>query len=138
MVAGDADQLGQVFANLVDNALGHTASGDRVTLEAHIVTALATELVEGAGRAKRGPAQIAEVTVTDSGQGIPPEVLPRVFERFYRADKARRRRGGAGLGLAIAKEIVAAHGGTITVESVMGLGSKFTVRLPLAEEIEAS
>ena len=115
VVAGDADQLAQVFANLVDNALAHTASGDRVTLEAHIVTALATELVGGAGTAKRGPAQVAEVTVTDSGQGIPPEVLPRVFERFYRADKARRRRRGAGLGLAIAKEIVAAHGGTITV-----------------------
>jgi signal transduction histidine kinase len=137
VVAGDADQLAQVFANLVDNALAHTVSGDRVTLEAHIVTGLATEMSGGTGTAKRGAGQVAEVTVTDSGAGIPPEVLPRVFERFYRADKARRRRGGAGLGLAIAKEIVAAHSGTITVESVMGLGSKFTVQLPLAEEVGA-
>jgi len=139
VVAGDADQLAQVFANLVDNALAHTASGDRVTLEAQIATRPPAEMAGGARTAKGGSARVAEVSVTDSGEGIPPEVLPRVFERFYRADKARRRGGGgAGLGLAIAKEIVAVHGGTITVESVMGLGSRFTVRLPLGEEIEAS
>ena len=132
-VAGDADQLAQVFANLIDNALTHTASGDRVTLAAHVVSGIPAEETGPYGRAQTSTGQIVDVTVTDTGEGIPPEVLPRIFERFYRADMARQRRGGAGLGLAIAKEIVAAHGGTIAVESVEGLGSKFTVQLPVAE-----
>jgi signal transduction histidine kinase len=116
-VLGDADHLGQVFTNLLDNAVAHTSSGGRVTVAAR-------------GRAER----VAEVTVTDTGAGIPSDDLQRIFERFYRADKARRRTAGAGLGLAIAKEIVAAHGGTIAAQSVVGLGSKFTVRLPVADE----
>jgi signal transduction histidine kinase len=118
VVCGDADQLGQVFTNVLDNALTHTPAGGRVTVAAHAVA----------------EARAVNVTVTDTGAGIPPEELPRIFERFYRADKARRRAGGAGLGLAIAKEIVAAHGGTITAESLVGLGSRFVVQLPLEEE----
>ncbi len=115
-VLGDADQLGQVFNNLLDNALTHTPSGGRVAVAAR-------------GSAER----TVEVTMTDTGAGIPSDELPRIFERFYRADKARQRTGGAGLGLAIAQEIVAAHGGTITAESVVGLGSRFIVQLPIVD-----
>jgi signal transduction histidine kinase len=127
---GDADQLAQVFANLVDNGIAHTGPGGRVTVAARLVRGRTSMPRREDGRVD----QAAEVTVTDSGEGIPPETLPRIFERFYRVDKARRRRGGAGLGLAIAKEIVSAHGGTITAESVVGLGSRFMVRLPIVDE----
>ncbi|MEA3340916.1 MAG: ATP-binding protein [Chloroflexota bacterium] len=121
-VTGDGDRLAQVFANLLDNSLAHTPAGGKVTV--------AAQLAEK---------QIVEVVVTDTGAGIPADALSRIFERFYQVDKSRgRSRGacpernvGAGLGLAITKEIVEAHGGAITAESVMGLGSKFTVRLPV-------
>jgi two-component system OmpR family sensor kinase len=125
-VTGDADRLAQVFANLLGNATAHTPAGGKVTVTACPVDAPDTRTVE--------------VTVTDTGGGIPAEDLPRIFERFYQVDKARthdqcphRHSRGAGLGLAITKEIVWAHGGEITAESVMGLGSKFTVRLPARE-----
>jgi two-component system sensor histidine kinase ResE len=115
-VAGDADRLGQAFGNLVDNALKHAGNeggGGRVVLQAEDQQALVV------------------CSVTDNGPGIPSEDLPRIFERFYQVDKSRvRRASGAGLGLAIAKEIVQAHGGLIDVESVEGLGTRFTVRLP--------
>ena len=114
MVA-DADRLAQVFTNLLDNALKHTPAGGTVTLTA--------QLSGGA----------AVVSVTDTGSGIPAEDLPRIFERFYRIDKSRAAGRGYGLGLAITKEIIQAHGGTITAESVVGLGAKFTVKLPLAQ-----
>jgi signal transduction histidine kinase len=113
-VNGDGDRLVQVFTNLLDNAVAHTPAGGRVTLRAR----------------QMEHDESAEVTITDTGEGIPPEALPRVFERFYQVDKARQRSRGAGLGLAITKEIVEAHGGTVTAESVLGLGSKFTVWLP--------
>jgi two-component system phosphate regulon sensor histidine kinase PhoR len=75
----------------------------------------------------------AEIAVQDSGVGIPAEALPRIFERFFRADDARSREaGGAGLGLCIARTIAEAHGGTIEVQSEPGAGSRFVVVLPLA------
>jgi signal transduction histidine kinase len=114
MVA-DPDRLAQVFTNLLDNALKHTPAGGTVTMTAQL---------SGGG---------AVVTVTDTGSGIPAEDLPRIFERFYRLDKSRAAGRGYGLGLAITKEIVQAHGGAITAESVVGLGAKFTVKLPLAQ-----
>lgn len=110
----DGDRLAQVFANLLDNALKHTPAGGRVTFAA------------------QADASAVVVTVTDTGRGIPAEDLPRIFERFYRVDKSRAAGRGYGLGLAISKEIVQAHGGTISAESVQGLGTKFTVRLPVA------
>jgi signal transduction histidine kinase len=118
-VVGDADRLGQVFGNLVDNALKHArvgADGGRVVLR-----------VEEQDR-------VVVCSVTDNGPGISAEALSRVFERFYQVDKSRARRGGgAGLGLPIAQEIVQAHGGRIRAESVEGLGTRFTVELPAAD-----
>jgi signal transduction histidine kinase len=115
-VTGDGDRLAQVFIVLLDNALKHTPSGGQVSVAAHCPNA----------------SQVS-VSVSDTGPGIPTEDLSRIFERFYQVDKSRaRKRGGAGLGLAIAKEIVTAHGGEIVAESIVGMGSKFTVRLPMA------
>jgi signal transduction histidine kinase len=115
VVIGDADRLAQVFTNLLDNSLSHTPAGGRVTIQADLIAQ-----------------DTVKVTVTDTGTGIPPQALPRIFERFYQVDKSRKHSRGAGLGLAICKEIVDAHDGTITAESVTGLGTKFSVRLPKA------
>ena len=78
-----------------------------------------------------GQAGWVEVSVADTGRGIPAQDLPRVFERFYQVDKARAAQRGSGLGLAIAKEVVEAHGGRISVESAEGQGTRFTVVLPV-------
>jgi two-component system OmpR family sensor kinase len=140
MVRGDGDRLMQVFSNLLDNALSHTPAGGIVTLAAQAVQNPAKP--KAAPHASRGdgrdspPAAAVEVSVADTGPGIPPEDLPRIFERFYQVDKSRggegRRRGSVGLGLAIVQEIVQAHGGEVKVESVQGLGARFIVRLPVA------
>jgi signal transduction histidine kinase len=124
-VIGDGDRLAQVFANLLDNALKHTPEGGRVTVAAQLLTP------SGAQRHGKTLPQAIEVAVSDSGQGIPPEDLARVFERFYQVDKSRKRSGSIGLGLAIAREIVEAHGGSIKAESIVGLGTRFTVVLPV-------
>ncbi len=110
-VTGDADWLTQALVNLLDNGLRHTQGGR--------VEAVAQR--EG---------DWVTVTVTDTGEGIPAADLPRIFERFYQADKSRRRRSGVGLGLSIAREVVQRHGGEIKAESVLGVGSRFTVLLP--------
>jgi two-component system OmpR family sensor kinase len=124
VVAGDRDRLAQVLDNLLDNALSHTPSGGRITLAARA-------LPEEAGRRGERPPFFAEITVSDTGEGIPPEDLSRIFERFYRGDKSRgKTRRGAGLGLAIVREIIHAHGGQIKAESVVGLGTKFSIILP--------
>jgi len=124
IVKGDRDRLAQVFTNLLDNALKHTPPGGRIMLAAKSVA-------EEAGRRGQDPGTLAQITVADTGAGIPPDDLSRIFERFYRADKSRTKEGqGAGLGLAIAKEIIQAHGGQIKAESVVGLGTKFTITLP--------
>jgi signal transduction histidine kinase len=107
----DRTRMRQVVANLLDNALKYTRSGGRVEL--------ATRL--------DGPT--AELTVTDSGVGIPADELPRIWERLYRGDKSRSERG-LGLGLSLVKAIVEAHGGRVTVESAINRGSTFTIRLP--------
>lgn len=113
-IRGDRAKLRQLFLNLLDNAVKYTPAGGTVSLSL-----------------ERGEKE-ARVTVSDSGIGIPPEHLPHIFERFYRVDKARSRaEGGVGLGLAIALHIARSHGGTITVESEVGKGSTFHVRLPL-------
>lgn len=112
----DTDRLTQVLNNLVSNALRHTRQG---------------EIVLGARRV----AGAVEMTVSDTGSGIDPEDLPYVFDRFYKADKSRHRTDdpSSGLGLAIAKAIVEAHGSSIAAASAPGAGATFTLRLPLAE-----
>lgn len=114
-VGADPEAIHQVFSNLVDNALKYAASGKRIVLGARPV-----------------PGGV-EFYVQDFGPGIPSEHLPRLFERFYRVDKARSREsGGTGLGLAIAKHIVLAHGGSIRAQSELNHGSTFLFTLPLA------
>ncbi len=128
-VVGDGDRPAQVFSNLIDNALKHTPGGGKVTVGARSITTSTA--------AKRGqPLASVEVTVVDTGSGIPPEDLARIFERFYQVDKSRAKSkaGSLGLGLAIVKEIVTAHGGTIHAESVVGLGTRSVVRLPIGRE----
>ena len=115
-LAADPDRIGEVLANLLDNALRHTPPGGRVEV-----------LAERHG-------DDVELVVVDSGEGIPPEHLGRVFERFYRVDSGRTRAmGGSGIGLAIARALVEAHGGRIRAESEgAGQGARFIVTLPTA------
>ncbi len=106
------------MSNLVDNAIKYSDPGRTIWI------GVATE----AGAT--GGAGTVVITVRDEGCGIEAEHLPRLFERFYRIDKARSRKlGGTGLGLSIVKHIVQAHGGTVAVESEPGVGSTFTIRL---------
>jgi two-component system phosphate regulon sensor histidine kinase PhoR len=114
----DAHRLRQALANLIDNAIKYGREGGTVDVRGR-------EL--GAGQ--------VEVSVRDDGPGIAGEALERVFERFYRADKARgREQGGTGLGLAIVKNVVQAHGGDVRVESTPGRGTEFFIRLPAARD----
>jgi two-component system phosphate regulon sensor histidine kinase PhoR len=118
-VRADREAIHQVFSNLIDNAMKYGRSGSRVVL--------------GARPAKRGIQFGVEFYVQDFGAGIASEHLPRLFERFYRVDKARSREsGGTGLGLAIAKHIMLAHGGSIRAESELNHGSTFVFTLPTA------
>ena len=113
---GDRARLVQVLQNLIRNAIRYTAEGGIILLGTQLE---ATRVV---------------VTVRDTGVGIAPEDLPHVFDRFYRGDQSRNRgSGGAGLGLAIARQLVVGMGGTIAVESEVGEGTVFTIRLPIAE-----
>jgi signal transduction histidine kinase len=115
----DRERVHQVLFNLLDNAVRYTPPGGEVTVEA---------------RPANGGCQVA---VIDTGPGIAPEHLPRLFERFYRADAARSRGdGGTGIGLAIARSVVEAHGGHIRAESRVGRGSVFTFDLPVAQAAE--
>jgi len=114
-VRADAGRLQQVFVNLLDNALKYTQDGGRVVVSARVI------------------GNEVECCVADNGPGIAAEHLPRIFERFYRVDKARSRElGGTGLGLSIVKHIVQAHGGRVWAESMVGTGSRFYFELPCA------
>jgi len=113
LVDADPDRLAQVLVNLIDNALRHTPPGGYVAVE-----------VRPAGEG-------ATLTVRDTGEGIPYNDLPHVFERFYVVDRSRARGStGTGLGLSIVKQIVEAHGGTVTADSEFGLGATFTCLFP--------
>ncbi|MBH0203025.1 MAG: HAMP domain-containing protein [Nitrospira sp.] len=122
-VAGDEGRLVQVLTNLLDNAVKYTPEGGTISVGAKPAPSV--------GNAEP-PAQAIDLSVADTGIGIPEEDRPRVFERFYRVDKARSRElGGTGLGLAIVKHIVEGHGGQVWVEANHPQGSRFVVRLPL-------
>ncbi|HLL77718.1 MAG TPA: ATP-binding protein [Pyrinomonadaceae bacterium] len=118
-VRADPRRLEQMLTNLLDNAVKFSREGGEVRVQHE----------RGAGRDR--------VSVTDTGEGIAPEHLPRIFERFYRVDRARSRElGGTGLGLAIVKHLARAHGGEATVRSSAGRGSTFTIELPRQENDE--
>jgi signal transduction histidine kinase len=110
----DTQAIGRVFNNLISNALRHTPANGRVSVWV-----------------RRGASGV-DVTVSDTGEGIRPQDIPHIFERFYRGDpsRSRQRGSGAGLGLAIARGIVQAHGGSIQVQSEPGKGTQFTFHLP--------
>jgi signal transduction histidine kinase len=138
MVLGDRDRLKQLIANLVENAIRYTPKTGRIEVRVNGDADGSGVQQPGAAvrsRNARGPGastDMAILTVTDSGIGISPADLPHVFERFYRADKARSRaHGGSGLGLSIAQYIAQAHGGTLQASSEgANRGSTFSVRLP--------
>jgi signal transduction histidine kinase len=119
-VYADPDRLDQVLSNLVANALRHTPSGGKITL-----------------RAAKSPGGV-RLQVLDTGEGIPPEDLPYIFDRFWRGDRARTRTEGghSGLGLAIARQLVRAHGGELQAESQPGAGTTMTIDLPAAGQGE--
>lgn len=116
-ITADYDRLNQVVSNLISNALRHTPKDGRIIIET------------GVSPDKPGGVRIQ---VKDTGAGIPPEALPFIFDRFWRGDKSRTRGTYAtsGLGLSIAKQLILAHGGTISAQSVMGLGTNFIIDLP--------
>ena len=112
----DSHRITQVLRNLLENALTHTATGGTITVIA------------------KQEDNWVEVVVIDTGEGISPEYLPNIFERFYRVDKSRARAtGGSGLGLTIAKRLIEAHGGEIEAYSELGKGSRFTFTLPVSQ-----
>jgi len=113
-IHGDAERFDQIFSNLIGNALRHTPAGGSILL-----------------RAAATPKGV-QILVRDTGEGIPPEDLPYIFDRFWRGDKSRQRQSGvgSGLGLAIANQFVQAHGGKISVESLLGKGTTFSIYFP--------
>jgi heavy metal sensor kinase len=124
-VRGDPERLAQVASNLLTNAILYNRPGGQVYAT--------LRKVEGAQGVAGDPRPMVELRVRDTGMGIASEHLPHIFERFYRVDTARSRdSGGSGLGLAICQSILAAHNGTIAVESEVGVGTTFIVRLPIS------
>ena len=117
LVSADYHRISQVLRNLLDNALTHTGEGGGITVDG------------------RRAGDFVEVSVRDTGEGISPEDLPHIFDRFYRADRSRTRAtGGRGLGLTISKGLVEAHGGQLQVESTLGQGSRFYFTVPVFTE----
>jgi two-component system OmpR family sensor kinase/two-component system sensor histidine kinase BaeS len=115
-LTADYDRLNQVLSNLVSNALRHTPSGGKVSIQ--------TDSIKGNANYQ------LRITIYDTGSGIPPSDLPFIFDRFWRGDKSRSERTHSGLGLAIAKQLIHAHGGTIEAQSEAGKGTTFIIELP--------
>ena len=115
-VVADGQGLDQIFRNLLENALRHTGEGGTISVSA-----------------SQGDADLVQISVSDDGEGIPSRSLPRIFERFFRADSARAREvGGTGLGLSIVRHLVSAMGGTVEAESELGRGTTIRFTLPRA------
>ncbi|MGD0192846.1 MAG: ATP-binding protein [Rhizomicrobium sp.] len=127
LIAGERDELVQLFQNLIHNAIKYGRVGGHVWISfAHAPGSVALQ-------GRRNAGAMVSVTIRDDGEGIPREAIPRLTERFYRVDvKRSRERGGTGLGLAIVKHIVNRHKGKLSIESKSGEGSTFTVLLPAA------
>jgi two-component system sensor histidine kinase SenX3 len=122
-IHGDRGQLAAALGNLVENAVNYSPPRTRV--------AIATRRIASAAAIGEADGELIEISVTDQGIGISEKDRERIFERFYRVDPARSRAtGGTGLGLSIVKHVAASHGGTVSVWSVEGQGSTFTLRLP--------
>jgi two-component system sensor histidine kinase SenX3 len=120
-VAGSRRDLAIAVRNLLDNAIRHTPAGGKIGADLEMV------------------GKEAVLRVSDTGEGIPTRDVDRVFERFYRVDAARSRAtGGTGLGLAIVKHVVESHGGEVNVQSELGAGSTFTIRLPVLDDEETT
>ena len=123
VVPGNVLQLQRALVNILTNAINYTSAGGLVSVNCRAID----------------ENERVEIEVKDTGSGIEPADLPHIFERFYRADKARTRvGGGTGLGLAITREIIARHHGTIKVDSVLGKGSTFLVYLPAKVVVQSS
>ena len=132
MVYADARRLEQMLTNLVDNAIKFNRPNGQVSIKHESVAFVDGERA-GGGRPSSVIRPSDRIIVEDTGEGIPSQHLERLFERFYRVDRARSREmGGTGLGLAIVKHLALAHGGEVTVESKLGKGSTFTIELPSA------
>ncbi|MBA2252825.1 MAG: HAMP domain-containing histidine kinase, partial [Nitrospirales bacterium] len=114
-ISGDRDKLHQILTNLIQNAVKFTASGGQIRVE--------TKMIAGG---------FVQFCVADTGSGIPPHELAKIFERFYRGEAIQVEQRGAGLGLPITKSLVELHGGKIWVESVTGQGSRFYFTMPIA------
>lgn len=127
----DPQRLAQVLGNLISNALRHTPEGGLITLSATLAEAAPT----GSAVVTANTGNTLMLNVSDTGQGIAPDDLPHIFDRFWRADRARvRASGGAGLGLAIARQIVTLHGGVIRAESTPGQGTTISIGLPVTND----
>ena len=128
MVKGESNEIAQVVHNLVSNAIKYGFADSDVAVTVKVTSELPQDIN------MRNLTRVVSVSVRDQGEGIPKQHLPRLMERFYRVDSARTRQvGGTGLGLAIVKGIVQRHRGAITIDSVVGEGSTFTVFLPIYE-----
>ena len=148
-VLADRDRLVQILVNLIDNAVKYTPKGGKVTVAARRVEHSKGQVVDSASSEERDaatlmdkltarPVDLVELSVTDTGVGIPEKDLPRLTERFYRVDKGRSRElGGTGLGLAIVKHLVAAQNGTLAIGSTLGEGTQVRVTLPAAAQAPA-
>ncbi|OGP90861.1 MAG: hypothetical protein A2157_05285 [Deltaproteobacteria bacterium RBG_16_47_11] len=130
-ILGDHLRIRELFLNLIENAIKYTEEGGRIAIHLSRDNATSSN-EEGKERLEGGGRGFAEIKVTDTGIGIAKEDQERIFDRFFRVDKARSRgQGGSGLGLSICKWIAEAHQGKISVESDLGRGSTFIIRLPL-------
>jgi two-component system OmpR family sensor kinase/two-component system sensor histidine kinase BaeS len=145
-VQADPDRLAQVLRNLLGNALRHTPPGGHIRVSGSMFRVSGDGAIQPFGQALRAkpetfnlkpgalaPGEWVIVTIEDTGEGIPPEDLPYIFDRFWRTDRSRSREtGGSGLGLTIARQLVQAQGGRIGVQSELGHGSRFWFTLPVA------
>ncbi|CAH0117735.1 MULTISPECIES: two-component system histidine kinase PnpS [unclassified Paenibacillus] len=131
----DEDRLRQILINVLSNGISYTPQGGKVKVTAEPIAQAAGERNDEASDADPEEYETIRITISDTGIGIPKPDLPRIFERFYRVDKARSRSsGGTGLGLSIVKHLVELHKGTIQVESELGIGTSFIIDIPVIQQ----